>query len=94
MTSKPTFKNGRNYDRAIIKKNKLKKNLNSLKRTRGRNDIGLYFMLLSLFDINEAGDVLPLIQMVRFSLDFVHPRHLINPYQQPRFPSSSFSTCY
>lgn len=39
----PTCSTGINCEKAVIKKNKLKKNLNSLYRTTGKNVINEYF---------------------------------------------------
>jgi len=43
VTISPTFKKGMNYVIAITKKNILKKNLNWLNKTLGKNEIQEYF---------------------------------------------------
>lgn len=54
-----------NCDSAIIKKNMLKKNLNSLYSTVGTNVNTLYFWLLSLLLRKVPGSVVPLSSILR-----------------------------
>lgn len=54
-----------NCDSAMIKKNMLKKNLNSLYSTVGMNVNTLYFWLLSLLLRKVPGSVVPLSSILR-----------------------------
>lgn len=49
----------------MIRKNRLKKNLNSLYSTVGMNVNTLYFWLFNLFDRKLPGEVVPLSSILR-----------------------------
>jgi hypothetical protein len=55
----PTLRGGMNYERQINRKNRLKKNLNWLKRTTGTKVMKLYFVLSILLLRCDLG-LLPL----------------------------------
>ena len=66
VNKNPTFRKGTNYERAMQRKKKLKKNLNWLMSTTGMNVTMLYFWLFSLFVGNDVGRVFPEHSNFRF----------------------------
>lgn len=59
VNMKPTLRGGTNWDRAIRRKKRLKKNLNWLNSTTGIRVQILYLVFLFLFEEKERGSVLP-----------------------------------